>query len=162
MRKRTKRRVWSTPAIPITFSMQAAGLNNCRLLGAAAIDAVVTGVGTDDHIAQLKQVADYCLLLSMRLQRDDTVAEPAELIAATLVAKDGLEVVGAMQHQFVTTGKVTCGERGHASLLSLLDINDTLDAVATRRQARDVAAEMVAAIVNHIRSGADHESICQA
>ena len=156
MRKRTKRKVWSTPAIPIVFGMTQAGLNSCRLLGAAAIDAIASGEGTDDHIAQVKQIADYCSLIARRLKRDGSVAEPDELKTSRIIAIRCRRFVRALQYEFATTGAVHCSTAERAALLELLDTNDALDSVATRRQARDVMVEMIDAMTDNLNSGVPH------
>lgn len=161
-RKKTRRKHWGTPAIPILFSLQKAGLTTCRLLCANAIDAILTGLGTDDHIAQLKQVADYCGLLLKRLEIDGSVADPDQLEDIRLDVARANEVVARLQQMFLAGNPIKASRTDAAQLLTLTDINDALDAVATRRQARDVMLAMITSVNDRIQSGARHVAPSEA
>lgn len=149
-RKRCRRKVWSTPAIPITFGLQRAGLNQCALLGRSALASILDGSGTEDHVAQLLQVSLYCVLLCDRLRDDDSV-DGELLTAASHMACDGHGAVLAIQVRLQFNGGIECSSAEREALVRMFDLHDQLDRVATRRQARDVALAIWSETMKQIR-----------
>lgn len=142
-RKRCKRRVIPTPAIPITFALQRKHVIAGNLMLRSALDAVLSHTGNDEHIAALHVAALYSMAACDRLARDRSV-EPEQIEVARSAAVAGADAVAAVQERFKRTGAVGCAGPERDALRQLVDVNEQLDHVTTRRQSRDVMLALLA------------------
>ncbi|WOB06537.1 hypothetical protein [Piscinibacter gummiphilus] len=142
MRKRCKRKVWSTHGTPVTFGLRREELAGPSLIARHCLDEVLKHTGTPDHVAAIGSVAKYCVAIVERLIKDDSI--PAEQHGpARAVAADGAEAIAAVQARYTREGKVGCSGEERQQLAALLDLNDEIDKVATRRQSRDVVRQVM-------------------
>lgn len=141
-RKSCRRRVWSTPTIPISFSLHGDGLRKSNLMARAALDAIIDRTADEEATASIAGVAAYCKLMCARLAADGSV-DDAQLPPIVTACADAAETIAEVQQCLNDGEPISCGPAGIATLAQLLDIAEQLDAVSTRRQARDVALSLL-------------------
>lgn len=157
-RKYTRRKVWPTPAIPISFSLHNAGLRKSNLIARAALDAIISGVGGYDEAATLASAAAYGDLMCGRLEADGSI-EPDQIAAARAICRSGSEAIADVQSRLPLNAGTACSPSSANALDALLSIGEQLDAVSTRRQARDVALALLKSFLSTIDQPRDPHAL---
>lgn len=141
-RKRCKRKVWSTRGTPVTYGLRAEDVKRGQLLVRASLDAILSHTGTEEHIDSIVGVAMFCRSMCERLRADGSVSDASALDAAHSVAIDGFDAIAGVKQRLIDTGKVGCTGAERQALVALIDVNEELDKVASRRQALDVVNQV--------------------